>query len=134
MRARDMFCVLWNESLQLSCETTWRNVHSRARNHHHVTAPLLVTYMYCTVRSLDVISEREAASKKKMPPRALLLAYGLLVASAAALQAASTFSILDRARTEVLELVGPATVAAPPAVGGVDPDEGCAVIDDRTPE
>ena len=69
-----------------------------------------------------------------MPPRALLLAYGLLVASAAALQAASTFSILDRARTEVLELVGPATVAAPPAVGGVDPDEGCAVIDDRTPE
>ena len=86
--------------------------------------------MYVT--SLDVI--REAASKKKMPPRALLLAYGLLVASAAALQAASTFSILDRARTEVLELVGPATVAAPPAVGGVDPDEGCAVIDDRTPE
>ena len=70
-----------------------------------------------------------------MPPRALLLAYGLLVASAAALQAASTFSILDRARTEVLELVGPATVAAPAAVGGVDPDEGCAVIDDdRTPE
>ena len=132
MRARDMFCVLWNESLQLSCETTHvaRNVHSRTRNHHHVTAPLLVTYMYVT--SLDVISE--AARKKKMPPRALLLAYGLLVASAAALQAASTFSILDRARTEVLELVGPATVAAPPAVGGVDPDEGCAVIDDRTPE
>ena len=132
MRARDMFCVLWNESLQLSCETTHvaRNVHSRTRNHHHVTAPLLVTYMYVT--SLDVISE--AARKKKMPPRALLLAYGLLAASAAALQAASTFSILDRARTEVLELVGPATVAAPPAVGGVDPDEGCAVIDDRTPE
>ena len=125
MRARDMFCVLWDESLQLSCETT-----HVGRNHHHVTAPLLVTYMYVT--SLDVI--REAASKKKMPPRALLLAYGLLVASAAALQAASTFSILDRARTEVLELVGPATVAAPPAVGGVDPDEGCAVIDDRTPE